>query len=361
MTVHYAEPDLQVVDYEAYVLDPEILDRATGEPLVLRGPRPRAPLVPGSYFVCLGAAQTFGRFCQKPFPALLSERLDIPCLNLGRGGAGPSFFSEENDGLMQYLADARFVIVQVMAGRSESNSLFRSKGLGSLTRVSDGTEIGCDDAFAEILAGYDFDTVKRIVEETRHNWIESYQRLLGNIPVPKVLLWFSTRTPEYAEGYNDVYELFGEFPQLVDRAMVDHVRSKCDSYVELVSRRGMPHQLVSRFSGQPVTVRDPWAGEWTEDWYYGSPEMHEDATSALEKPCKSIAAHYRANRSIRRERSPRPFVVLGKARCGSTHLLGLLNSHPGVLGFGELFRDDQMIGWDLQPYDTEQQSPAQVE
>lgn len=287
MTAEYALTDGEVVDYETYRLDPEVFDRVTGAPLHLRGPRP-ATLLPGGYVACLGAAQTFGRFCPRPFPSLLAARLGQEALNLGRGGAGPAFFAEENTRLMDYVNQSSLAVVQVMAGRSESNSLFRSLGLGFYTRISDGARIGCDQAFRELLEEHDVGFVKAIVEETRANWIRSYRRLLNQIRVPKVLLWFSTRTPDYVEGYDDVNALFGGFPQLVNAHMVRQVRPGCDAYVEFVSQRGMPHQLRSRHTGDRVAVRDPWGGAWTEDWYYGSPEMHADAAAALAPVCSGL-------------------------------------------------------------------------
>src|SRR5687768_3753373 len=63
----------------------------------LKGLRPhrfRGPAIDPSrpYIACIGAAQTFGRFCERPFPALLGERLGVQALNLGVGGAGPRLF-----------------------------------------------------------------------------------------------------------------------------------------------------------------------------------------------------------------------------------------------------------------------------
>jgi hypothetical protein len=287
VTAEYAASDDEVVDYGIYCLDPEVLDRETKAPLLVRGPRP-CGMREGSYFVCLGAAQTFGRFCQEPFPIQLSQRLGLDALNLGRGGAGPAFFAEENDRLMSYVNSARFAVIQVMAGRSESNSLFESHGLGHYTRIADGTPIGCDEAFREILEQRDAAFVKTIVAETRANWVRSYRRLLGQIRVPTVLLWFSTRAPDYVETYDSLESLFGGFPQLVNAEMVNEVRASCDAYVEFVSRRDMPHPLVSRLTGRPVTVRDPWGGVWTSDWYYGSPAMHADAAAALEAVCAGL-------------------------------------------------------------------------
>lgn len=285
MTAEYAEPDWEVVDYHIYALDPEVRDRQTGAPLLLRGPAPRS-LEEGGYFVCIGAAQTFGRFCEKPYPALLRERLGIETVNLGRGGAGPSFFSKENERLLEYVNRARFAVVQVMAGRSESNSLFESKGLGYYVRRADGTGIGCDEAFRELLATRDRAYVERIVAETRQNWVNNYIELLESIRVPKVLFWFSERRPRYRETWQHVGGLFGRFPQLVNADMVQAVRRYADAYAECVSSKGVPQVLVNRFTGEPTSVRDPWCGEWKANWYYPSPEMHVAAAGVLEKVCR---------------------------------------------------------------------------
>lgn len=287
MTAEYAEPDRNVVDYQIYCLDPEVIDRQTSAALLLRGPNPQH-LEKRNYFVCIGAAQTFGRFCEAPFPTLLQERLGLQALNLGRGGAGPSFFSKENGKLQEYINGAKFAIVQVMAGRSESNSLFESRGLGYYTRRSDGTGIGCDEAFKELLETHDVDYVKKIVAQTRQNWVNNYIELLEDIKIPKLLFWFSERRPGYRESYNDVSSLFGQFPQLVNSKMVVQLLNHVDEYVECVSRIGLPHNLVDRFTGKPTAVEDPWGGVWTKNWYYPSPEMHKEAADALEKACRQF-------------------------------------------------------------------------
>jgi hypothetical protein len=283
VTVDYAAPDREVVDYQMYCLDTDVRDRQSGAPLLLRGPRPRT-LNAGEYFACLGAAQTFGRFCATPFPTILEAALGLPAINFGRGGAGPSFFLD--DKLLDYVNNARFAIVQVMAGRSESNSLFESKGLGHYRRRSNGADIDCDRAFSELLATRDIDDVRAVVAETRENWIVNTIALLQAIRVPKVLFWFSERRPAYRESYDDVYALFGRFPQLVNDEMVKCVRRHADDYVECVSTNGRPHMLFSRVSGQPTTITDPWGGTWEKNWYYPSPVMHAEAARALTTVCR---------------------------------------------------------------------------
>jgi LPS sulfotransferase NodH len=41
-----------------------------------------------------------------------------------------------------------------------------------------------------------------------------------------------------------------------------------------------------------------------------------------------------------------PFIVLGRSRVGSNLLRSLLNAHPGVVAFGEVFRDPNELDWD---------------
>jgi LPS sulfotransferase NodH len=45
------------------------------------------------------------------------------------------------------------------------------------------------------------------------------------------------------------------------------------------------------------------------------------------------------------------FIILGEGRSGSNFLRGLLNSHPQIITFGELFRFADAIGWELPAYD----------
>src|SRR5688572_26178109 len=55
-------------------------------------------------------------------------------------------------------------------------------------------------------------------------------------------------------------------------------------------------------------------------------------------------------RSLGGNYSYRKFVIVGTARTGSTLLIELLNSHSQALAFGELFRSNDSIGWDVPPF-----------
>jgi hypothetical protein len=286
MTDQYQTPDREVVDYQIYQLDEKVLDRQTETPLGLRGPRP-SNFKAGHYFVCIGAAQTFGRFCRTPYPELLGQMLRLPALNLGRGGAGFSFFLKDNENLLRYINRSRFAVIQVMAARSESNALYKSKGLGYYYRVSDGAGIGCDAAFGELLAQKNPVLLEEIISQNRENWYNNCRELLALITVPTILFWFSTRKPDYRENLgSDLEALFGEFPQLVNAQMMHRIRGEADAYVECISRKGLPQTLRSRFTGRRITITDPWGGIWEKNWYYPSPSMHKKAARALYRVCR---------------------------------------------------------------------------
>ena len=286
MAAEYQQVDWRVADYATFCLDDDIIDPSTQRPLFIRGPRPQQ-LEKDAYFVCLGGAHTFGRFCARPFPTILQETLSLPVLNISHGGAGPSFFG--GDRLLRYLNNAQFVIVQVMSGRSESNSLFESDGVGYYRRRTDGANLNCDQAFSELLRTKPQPFISKIIEETRGNWCANYRRLLSAITVPKILFWFSTRVPDYKQGWCNLSELFGAFPQLVNAQTVREIQKCCEAYVECTTERGMPQILIDRFTGERTVITDSWTPEpWADNWYYPTPEMHEDAAHLLAPACRSM-------------------------------------------------------------------------
>lgn len=282
----YQDRDWEIVDYQEFQLE--------GSQFACRGPRPSS-LEPDSYFVCVGAAQTYGCFCRMPYPALLGEELHLPSLNLGAAGAGPAFFLERPV-LLDYINKARFAVVQVLSGRSESNRLLDSGGQEYLTRRADGARMGADAAYRELIATCTPAELAELVAETRENWVDNSCKLLEKIEVPKILFWLSRRRPAYREGYDRLDRLFGDFPQLVNAAMIKSIRRHCDRYVECVTQRGSPQPLISRFTGEPTSIdygaarKDLATGRRaTHNTYYPSPEMHEDAALALRGACRRLA------------------------------------------------------------------------
>jgi hypothetical protein len=302
----YQRRDREVVDYQMYQLD------EVG--LCFRGPKVEN-LHEGEFFACLGAAQTFGCFAEKPFCTLLQDRLGLPALNLGYGGAGPSFYLK-HAGLIDIINRSRFAIIQVMSGRSQSNALLDAGGLEYVTMRADGRRMSAENAYREILHGVERPRnskslaarikrrirrhfgamrLKALVKETRANWVDSYSQLFRAIRVPTVLFWISRRDWDYPIDYSSVDGVFGDFPQLIDRQTMSLITPLASHYAQCVSSRGFPQQLISRFTGLPTSVRlcddRPDFGDvtWTHNKYYPTPEMHVDAAESLAAVCAQYA------------------------------------------------------------------------
>jgi hypothetical protein len=268
----YQERDKEVVDYQLYELP--------GVSVQVRGPR--VELRTGEYVACLGAAQTFGTLCTNPWPTLLREE-GIEVLNLGFGGAGPSFFLL-NPRLIELANKAAIAVVQVTSARSTRNGYLELAGGRSEARPRGSTEryVAAELVYERILQTVGPRVTQMLVEESRRNWILEMELLLEALKVPTVLFWFSERVPQYVESYKRVRDFMGQFPQLVNECMMDNIRSRATSYVQCVTSRGMPQALKHRITGEPVMVALGNNKQLrSHNAYYPSPEMHEDAATAL--------------------------------------------------------------------------------
>ena len=314
----YQDRDWRIVDYRMYVHEPSGMS--------FRGPPPS--FEPGRYITCLGAAQTLGCFCERPFPALLAKALGVEAVNFGYGGAGPRFYLR-HPALIEAANRGQLAVVQVMSGRSEDNSRFRSGGLEYLEDRRTGERLSADEAYRRLLAEHapaglpaplaralrlvhGPASVRSLLAETRAAWVESYRALFARIEVPIVLLWFSKRRPGlhrsgravwWWQRYDNVHAMFGKFPQLVDPAMMRAIEGDVARTVTCVTDRGSPQPLFDRFTGEPTTIdttddRPDLADVWTHNAYYPSPEMHEDAAALLAPVCRALLNRGGADRGV---------------------------------------------------------------
>ena len=295
----YQAEDINLVDYELYDF----------EGLALRGAESNYTNY-SRYISYIGAAQTFGRYCQHPFPNLIGSKLKIGTLNFGRGGAGPTYFLNQPH-ILDYVNRSELVVVQVMSARSISNSVFESKLGGSMgCRLPDRKKMRSDEVFRKLFNGQDsrgknYEFMSNLIRETRQNYLNATLDLLKLITVPKILLWFSVRTPDEAEKlsrWNFVVKRasnqsnlikkvcqhipllkpytnppVGIFPHFVNREMIEAMKSASDFVVECSSSVGLP-QLMRNSAGKVVR----------EDNYYPSPEMHQQAAKLLLPVCQKI-------------------------------------------------------------------------
>jgi len=289
--IGYQNRDTEIVDYQLWKL------WTSKAGFTVRGPRP-SHLIPGEFCTSLGAAYTFGRFAANPYPQLLGEALGMASLNLGFSGVGPSFYTDEqNSSLIALVNRSKFVTIAIFSGRSQENSRFVTTHYSQEQYIlGDGSVVPADFAYQQLLDTADKQTIVDLVAETRARYVEEFSKLLSLITVPKILLWFSKRSPDYQESYDSLFNLFSSFPHLVNRAMVSELCPLCDAYVEQVSSTGLPQPLMSRTTHQPTVIvrnRDYQNGKiklkdsrLTHNRYYASPEMHQAVANSLLTTCK---------------------------------------------------------------------------
>ena len=279
----YQRDDADILDYELW----RIGDQQA------RGPRPDAER---PYFAVLGAAQIFGRFVEQPFSRIVAEELGLSCLNLGMSGAGPEFFLKRSD-LLDLANRAEFVVVQLMSGRSVSNSHFLTgNNQGVLRKRGDplAVPLFAENAYRDALQQLSLPELAALRAENRAAYAQQMTQLLGAIKRPKLFLYWSKRPVDYRDGLTDIASYWGDFPHFVNREVTDVLRELADQYVEVVGDRGIPQALFSRTAGEPVLM-------WPEDDfpnvrfrhhnnYYPSPEMNEDVARAVLPACRDLAA-----------------------------------------------------------------------
>lgn len=275
----YQIKDARICDYR--------YTKVPGAEVVARGPLP-AGLAEGRFISYLGGAQTLGRFVQRPYPSLIEAETGWSALNLGFGGGKPEFYLNAQ-GALDVVNAGACAVVQVMSARGSPNSIIRAvRNENNFVRYhgrngGEATdELFVDHAYRRLLREESPETITKCLQETREAWVRDMSQLLNAIRVPKLLLWFSVRTPHYVADTRELAAFLGPYPQFVDEAMLERLRPLADRYVECVSSRGMPSQLVDRATGEPVPVfADRQAPALNT--YYPSPEMHEDA-AALAAP-----------------------------------------------------------------------------
>jgi hypothetical protein len=272
--VPYQKCDFESVDYCQFELPKQFT--------MFRGARPaNEALARGNYFCVMGAAQTLGRLVKLPWPTLLSMAIGVPVLNLRRGGVGPDFFL--NKKLLRIAHQARFVILQVMSGRSIGCSEYP----GGRTVKMDGEKFNRWYVLEKLWN----DSPQKALEYVRRwnaTYFETYRRIRDSINRPTLLLWFSTRAPGDWEPERLLQKLgWGSFPQLVGAELYDRVAKLFAERLEQVTG-STSEQPLSRVTGKPCPyLGDSGKALHTEFGYYPSSESHAALAQALEPWARS--------------------------------------------------------------------------
>lgn len=208
-----------------------------GTRLRFRGP---APDLSAPFVAVLGGTETYGKYVEHPFPALLQDWLETPVANFGVQQAGLTLFSEER-WLLDTASRAEVTVLQVLGAQNMSNRLYsvhsrrNDRFLGVSPALRD---MYPDVDFAEVnFTGHLLDTLATgqrgvfaaLVDELKWAWVQRMRRIVQAIDGKVILLWVSDRCPDETRNRPQECE-----PHFVDRAMLDELSADVADVVEIV-------------------------------------------------------------------------------------------------------------------------------
>lgn len=286
MTLNYHFESSHIVEYELYSLP------GIGYPL--RGPQwPLHASTPSISF--LGAAQTFGAFCKYPFANLLGETCSARVLNFGRGGAGPGYYLKQPK-VLEYVNTTTCCVVQVMSARSSIENLYMTSpyGLASV-EIKKGQLAGQSlmghNAFPKLFEELPRGEFLDLIQQTREAYIEQMKSLAAQIKLPKILLYVGRDEPlpdTPLDENTKFFSMFGVHPHMITKSMVARMGVHFDQTVIVHGPAGFKERLMSRFTGEFVSVKRSETYTVTSHDAYISPALHVKAAQELYAPVSSI-------------------------------------------------------------------------
>ncbi len=205
---------------------------------LFRGPRRR---LEGEYAAYIGGTETYGKFIDMPFPALVECDTGIKSVNLGCVNAGIDVYFHDKS-LLNICANARVTVVQVMGAPNMSNRYYTvhqrrndrflraSPLLETIYPEVDFTDFSFTRHLLSSLAEISAEKFALIVRELKDAWVARMKMMLSQIEGKIVLLWLAEHEPNEEAETDPV----GPDPMLVDRRMLDALTGVVTRTVEIV-------------------------------------------------------------------------------------------------------------------------------
>ncbi|MFK7836091.1 MAG: DUF6473 family protein [Sulfitobacter sp.] len=265
------------------VLGPGPLDylpcRYGASRLLFRGPK-RDLSQP--YLAFVGATETYGKFIETPFPALVEKAMGRTCVNFGQVNAGVDVFCLDPY-MVQTISRAEISVIQIVGAQNMSNRFYSvhprrndrfvgpSTLLQTIFREVDFADFHFNKHMLSHLAEVSQERFQAVRQELQEAWKARMKLLLKQIKGKSILLWVSDHAPQDADVY--LSETKGSDPLLITRDMLDDVASYATHLVEVVAS---PKAIAAGTDGMLLTEMDmPAATEML------GPMVHEEAAEAL--------------------------------------------------------------------------------
>lgn len=232
-------------------LDEEPCQYGTSK-LFCRGPKRDAE---GEYLAFLGDSETYGRFVEWPFPALVEQATGQVCLNLGAVNVGLDSYLHDPD-LIALARAADAAVVQVMGAQNLTNRFYKvhprrndrflapTAELRAIFPEVDFTEINFNRHLLNALHRVSPERFKVVAQELKALWVARMQRLVEKIDQRALLLWLHLSEPVIEDGAPEV-------PDLVDSQMVEALRPCLGGVVDVnIRTAGTAGELNDMVFGQ---------------------------------------------------------------------------------------------------------------
>ncbi|EIE48773.1 hypothetical protein AL036_00840 [Salipiger aestuarii] len=242
--------------------------------VLFRGPRQR---LDAPYVGFLGGTETYGRFIETPFPALLEQQLGQSCVNFGAVNAGLDLYLHDPAVLgLAERADA--CVLQIMGAQNMSNRYYSvhprrndrflraSDRLQQLYPEVDFTEFHFNRHMLGRLQSLSAQRFDEVVMELRLAWVARMKHLLTLLRGRVLLLWFADQSPPDTP----IGDTRGD-PLFVDRSMVEALRPRVAGLVETplsvsARKRGAPGMIFSDYEANAAAeLMGPQAHEETAE------------------------------------------------------------------------------------------------
>ncbi|MBW4961842.1 DUF6473 family protein [Sulfitobacter sp. CW3] len=207
--------------------------------LLFRGPRRE---LDEPYVAFVGGTETYGRFIEKPFAALVEEETGQRCVNFGCLNAGIDVFARDPY-VPGAAAAAMITVVQVMGAQNMSNRFYSvhprrndrflapSDLLKTIFREIDFSEFHFNKHLLTTLRKVSPDRFDAIYTELQAAWVTRMRLLVKQMHGQVILLWFADHHPA-----EDILPLsgLGDDPLFVTRGMIAEVAPYVTRVVEVV-------------------------------------------------------------------------------------------------------------------------------
>ena len=199
--------------------------------MLFRGPRKRLDL---PYLAFIGGTETYGKFIEKPYPALVEKAMRQTCVNFGCVNGGIDAFVNDPT-VMGICADADLTVVQIMGANYLSNRFYSvhprrndrflraSSVMQAIYNDVDFSEFSFTRHMLSALHARSIERFDTVVKELREAWLARMRNMLGQIGNKTILLWFSDDELN-DEHWADRPDQLQVDPLFITASMIDELR-----------------------------------------------------------------------------------------------------------------------------------------